>query len=163
MLKIPDAVNLATGQKWYTCALCGASYDEMEMVFTSGSTLPVEDETLTGATSGATAVVDNVKLISGTWAGGDAAGVIWCTAPSAFDFDTGHWGTSGENINGSTAGSNCLTMVLYGNKKSYGRYYPEGETVERDGKILCTAHDQARYSFRDKDEQRIEISEETDE
>ncbi len=162
MLHIPDAVNQASGEKWFTCRMCGAAYDLVELSFTSGSTLPVEDETLTGATSGATAVVDFVKLTSGSWAGGDAAGVIWCTAPSAFDGDTGHWGTEDEIINGSTAGSNCLTLDGYGNKKSFGRYYPESETIERDGVRLCTAHNQARWAFKDKDAQEVDISEEED-
>lgn len=151
---------MASGKKYFTCALCGAAYDMVEIVFTSGGiTAPVADETLTGATSGATAIVDTVKLISGAWGAGTAAGIIWCTSPSVFDSDTGHWGTSGENINGSTAGDNCLTMTLYGNKKSYGRYYSEDDIVERDGTYLCLAHNSARWNFKDKNEQNIEIDE----
>lgn len=43
--------------------------------FTSGGTTEiVEGNTITGATSGATAYVERVVLTSGTWAGGDAAG-----------------------------------------------------------------------------------------
>ena len=162
MLKIPDAINLASGKKYYTCRLCGASYDEMELPYKLGGTAPVVGETITGATSGATAVVDNIKLISGAW-DGTAAGILWCTSPSAFDFDTGHWGYVnpttgvGEAITGSTAAS--FTLDGYGHKKSYGRYYPEDEIVERDGTYLCLAHDQARHSFKDKDEIDANIDE----
>lgn len=46
-----------------------------ELAFTSGGTYEVvAGNTITGATSGATAVVTKVILTSGTWAGGDAAG-----------------------------------------------------------------------------------------
>ena len=155
MLKIPDAINLASGKKYYTCRLCGASYDEMELPYKLGGTAPVVGETITGATSGATAVVDNIKLISGAW-DGTAAGILWCTSPSAFDFDTGHWGTKNEVVTSSTG---SFTLDGYGHKKSYGRYYPEDEIVERDGTYLCLAHNSARWNFKDKNEQNIEIDE----
>lgn len=46
-----------------------------EVSFTSGGTTVIaEGNTVTGATSAATAVVKRVVLISGSWAGGDAAG-----------------------------------------------------------------------------------------
>jgi hypothetical protein len=47
------------------------------IAFTSGGTYEVqEDDTITGATSGATAVVKRIIVSSGTWAGGDAAGTF---------------------------------------------------------------------------------------
>ena len=169
MLRIPDAINLANGKKYYTCRLCGASYDEVEIPFTSGVTIPVVPtsttvgETLAGVTSGDTAVVDNVKLISGAW-DGTAVGIVWCTSPTGFDFDTGHWGyrhpITGvyEAVTG-TGGATRFTLNGYGNKKSYGRYYPEDEIVERDGTYLCLAHNSARWNFKDKNEQNVEIDE----
>ena len=45
-----------------------------ELVFTSGSTEIAEGDTITGATSGATAVVTRVVLESGSWGAGTAAG-----------------------------------------------------------------------------------------
>lgn len=46
-----------------------------ELSFTSGGTTEIaEGDTITGATSGATATVKRVVLTSGTWAGGTAAG-----------------------------------------------------------------------------------------
>jgi hypothetical protein len=150
-----------SGQKWYSCNLCGTQYDEVEIVFASGSVVPAEGEILTGATSGATAVALDWQLVSGSWSGGTAAGIIWAELPSGFDFDTGHWGSEDEAITGSLA--TTFTMVGYGNKKSYGRLYPEDEVIDRDGATLCLFHSKARYNFRDKNEQEIEISEETDE
>lgn len=175
MLRIPDGVNLASGKKYYTCRLCGAAYNEVEIPFTSGVTVPVipvrdDDgeittvgETLTGVTSGDTAIVDNVKLISGAW-DGSAAGIVWCTSPTGLDFDTGHWGYIhpttgvGEAVTGA-AGAARFTLAEYGNKKSYGRYYPEDEIVERDGTYLCLAHNSARWNFKDKNDQIIDIDE----
>lgn len=161
MLKIPDAVNLASGKKWYVCRQCGSAYNEVDIPYKLGTATPTVGQTITGVTSGATAVVNNIKLVSGTWSG-TAAGTIRGTSPSAFDFDTGHWGYVhpttgvGEVVTSSTG---SFTLDGYGHKKSYGRYYPEGEVVENDGYYLCLAHDQARHSFRDKDEIDANISE----
>lgn len=49
-----------------------------QIAFTSGGTyIPQKGDTVTGNTSGETAVVDSLSaLTSGTWAGGDAAGTI---------------------------------------------------------------------------------------
>jgi len=61
--------------------------------FTSGGTTEIKaGDTITGATSTETAVVDRVDLTSGTWAAGDAAGNLYATSISgAF--------TATENIN----------------------------------------------------------------
>jgi len=56
---------------------CGE--DETEDVileFDTGTAEFTEDATLTGQTSGATAVIDEVTVDSGSWAGGDAAGFL---------------------------------------------------------------------------------------
>jgi hypothetical protein len=155
MLKIPDAINLASGKKYYTCRQCGSAYDEVDIPYKLGTATPTVGQTITGATSGATAVVNNIKLVSGAWSG-TATGTIRGTSPSAFDFDTGHWGTENEVVTSSTG---SFTLDGYGHKKSYGRYYPEDEIVERDGTYLCLAHNSARWNFKDKNEQNIEIDE----
>jgi len=155
MLRIPDGLNLASGKKWYTCRLCGSAYDEVDIPYKLGTATPTVGQTITGATSGATAVVNNIKLVSGAWSG-TAAGTIRGTSPSAFDFDTGRWGSHDEIVSSSTG---SFTLDGYGHKKSYGRYYPEGEVVENDGYYLCLAHDQARNSFKDKDEINADMDE----
>ena len=74
--------------------------------FTSGSTEFTAGETLTGATSAATGVVVNYYLLDsggGSWAAGNAAGVVWLS---------GITGTfQAEDLNGSVAGTDCATSA----------------------------------------------------
>ena len=61
-------------------ALAGTTYG---LLFTSGGAHEVEvGDTLTGATSAATAVVSSITLSSGSWAGTDAAGQFILTGQS---------------------------------------------------------------------------------
>ena len=74
-----------------------------EVAFTSGGPAqPLEAQTLTGATSGATAVIGRVIVTSGTWAGGDAAGRLILTA------QTGAFQSENLNIGASL---NVLTVA----------------------------------------------------
>lgn len=75
---------------------------EYHIEFSSGGTTEiVEGNKITGATSGATAYVEGVSLYSGTWAGGDAAGILFLKDVS---------GTfQAENLNVG-AGSNLATI-----------------------------------------------------
>jgi hypothetical protein len=68
-----------------------------------GATEIVEGDTIVGATSAATAVVERIVLQSGTWAGGDAAGYF------AVSGVTGNF--TGENLNVSGGGSNLATST----------------------------------------------------
>lgn len=53
------------------------------VAFTSGGTYEVKPgDTITGATSSATAVVMGIRLTSGTWGGGDAAGILFVRSDS---------------------------------------------------------------------------------
>lgn len=55
--------------------ITGGFLNDMVIPFSGGGTTEVAvGDTITGATSGATAVVSQVLLYSGTWSGGDAAG-----------------------------------------------------------------------------------------
>lgn len=85
----------------YKCAL-------RSMAFTSGgTTAPTIGETVTGATSGATGVIVDWAVTAGTWAAGDAAGLLILRLVS---------GTfASENLNGSAAGSNFATGAATGN------------------------------------------------
>lgn len=80
--------------------------------------------------------------------------------------DALHGHTSSDTVTQTTTvihpASARFRLDGYGNRKSYGRYYSEDEIVERDGVFLCLAHNSARWNFRDKDEQIVEISEETE-
>lgn len=53
-----------------------------KLAFNSGSTEPSVGDTISGATSGATATVFEVDVSSGSFGGGDAAGDIWLTNQS---------------------------------------------------------------------------------
>lgn len=155
----PWASTTQEHEKWYSCKKCGAFDIKVDIPFTSGSVEPQEGEVLTGATSGETATVVSVSLSSGSWAGGDAAGWVLCSAPSTWDFDTGHWGTEDEDINGSTGGNNILTVNGYGHIKKYGRLYRKGEIIESEWGNLCTAHYEARTRFKDLDAVELDDTE----
>ena len=73
------------------------------MAYDSGSVAPVVGEALTGDTSSATGNVISYTLASGTWGGGDAAGVITLGAVTGTFIDN-------EDITGSTGGANILTV-----------------------------------------------------
>ncbi len=132
-------------QRYYTCSLCGTAHYEAEIQFTSGSVAPTVGETLTGATSTDTGVVAVVDLISGSYAGGDAAGYITMTSPTGYDSVQGTVFSDTETVNGSTGGTNILTVNHDGILKQYGTFYAEGDMVEKDGKRYCRWHYQWRY------------------
>lgn len=88
-----------------------------ELAFTSGGTYEVlEGDTITGATSTETAVVERINLTSGTWAGGDAAGWLTLSSPSgAFQ---------AENLN---VGANMNVATIAGDADAI--------TLEPDGRL----------------------------
>jgi hypothetical protein len=78
-----------TSGGWRTRTLNTKAFDASviasitKLAFTSGGTYEVVvGDTITGATSAATATVFDVELTSGTWAGGDAAGNLWLNSQS---------------------------------------------------------------------------------
>ena len=74
-----------------------------ELIFTSGGTTEIEvGDTITGATSSATAVITKIIKSSGTWAGGDAAGRVF------FAEQTGTFQAENLNIGAS---SNVATIA----------------------------------------------------
>lgn len=103
---IPDAVqivNVTDGDKIHFCVL------DKVIVFTSGGTGEVKrGDTLTGATSSATAKVREVILDSGSWAGGDAAGWFLCDHEDV----TGTLQSENANQAGSGTQSNIVTIVV---------------------------------------------------
>lgn len=81
------------------------------VAFTSGGTTAIaEQDTITGATSSATATVERVILTSGTWAGGDAAGRLILSGQTGTfqseNLDTG----SGSNL--ATIGGDSVAITL---------------------------------------------------
>lgn len=82
-----------------------------ELAFTSGGTDEiVEGDTITGATSGATAVITRVVLTSGTWAAGTAAGkFIFASQTGTFQAENLDVGAS-PNL--ATIGGNSSAITL---------------------------------------------------
>lgn len=82
-----------------------------EMAFTSGGTYVIaEGDTITGATSGATAVVTRVVLESGTFASGDAAGrLIFASQTGTFQAEDLN---VGANLNVATIAANSSAITL---------------------------------------------------
>lgn len=59
-------------------ALIDPGYLAWPMPFTGGGTeVPNVGDVISGATSGDTAEIAKIEVISGSWAAGDAAGVLW--------------------------------------------------------------------------------------
>jgi len=102
------AMYRSTSGGWVAVAL------GFELAFTSGGTYEVKvGDTITGATSTATAVVTRVTLKSGTFAAGDAAGMI------NFASQTGTFAAEnlnvGANLNVATIAGNSTAITLLPN------------------------------------------------
>jgi hypothetical protein len=95
----------STGSGWSQVAL------GRELAFTSGGTYEiVEGDTITGATSAATAVITRVVLESGTWGGGDAAGrLIFASQSGTFQSENLN---VGANTNVATIAGNSSAITL---------------------------------------------------
>ena len=162
MIDIPDSMNdfgRDRSEKWRTCHYCGEVTNKAVISFDSGSTLPVEDETLTGATSANTGIVSEVILTSGTWAGGDAAGQILLTTPTGYDAEAQEIFTDNETLTGSTAGADCATVNGVGSLVVDGVMYPEGDMVFYKGVWHCKSHYQWRWANEWLDDVKIKLNE----
>lgn len=160
----PKAPDLSTGhhEKWKTCYHCSVKYLTCELKYDSGgTTAPIVGETLTGADSGDTGVVTEVEtLLSGTSAGGDAAGFITLDTITGYDGEQLTMFEDNEAINGSTAGSNCLTADGEGQVHIGGIFYPKRLMVKYEGRWYCLWHAKSLMRLRELDKQKINISEE---
>lgn len=127
--------------RWYECVACGKLRKRVTIKFISGGTEPQEDETLTGAASGDTGVVDEVEKVSGTWAGGDAAGYVYLKDYTGADEESFRAFQADESINGSVGGNGLITVDSYQPWVTfYGRMYREGDTAVYQGKRYCLGH-----------------------
>lgn len=106
----------ATTSGWTSVAL------GRELSFTSGGTTEITaGQTITGATSGATAVLTRVVLETGTWAGGDAAGrFIFASQTGTFQ---------AENIN---VGASLNLATIAGDSSAI--------TLSPGGRFECVQH-----------------------
>ena len=109
----------------YAAVDASASGDHT-LAYTSGGTYEiVPGDTITGATSGATARVVSVGQTSGTWAGGDAAGT--------FILDTVSGTFQAENLN---VGANSNVATIGGASSAVAATDQDGVAVVRDAEIV---------------------------
>ena len=120
------------------------------MGFNSGGvTEIVEGDTIVGATSAATAVVERVVLQSGTWAGGDAAG-YFAVSGVAGNFTGENLNVGGVNLATSTNTYQATTLLpggryefitenFYGSTATRRMYGCDGvnRAFEFDGTVFC--------------------------
>ncbi len=100
---------VATTGGWSLCNL------GRELAFTSGGTVEILDgQTITGATSGATAVVGRVVRASGDWSAGTAAGFIYFASQTGtFQAENLNVGAS-MNVASIAANSTAVTLAKSG-------------------------------------------------
>ena len=149
------------GEKWYECAACGPARLYVRLLFTSGSVEPTLGETLTGAGSGCTGIVDRVHLYSGSYAGGDAVGDVLLLSPTGYDIGTQLCFTAGEAINGSVSGDAFMACdpETRGLLSREGRLYRQGDTTLKNGKRYCNFHYHYKWDKRSRQESPFEIDE----
>lgn len=163
--KFPHNTDL--NQRFYACVICGTPHRTIELQFINGSTEPSEDDVLTGASSTDSGTVESVALWTGTWAGGDAAGIIELSDPSglsAQDSDTNPFTafTLSENIdNTTTTDTNVMQChaTNLGQGKQYGRFHPEGNIIKYRGQKYCRWHFDYRFKQEWDEEQHLDIEE----
>lgn len=146
------------GEKWDYCVWCGPQSIRSILHFDSGSSEPTVGETVTGATSGDTGVLAEVNLVTGSWAGGDAAGVFvlnTLTGSSINDKCNAYVFSDDENLNGSTTGNNFATANGAGSVTRTGIMYPESDLVFYRGKNYCRPHFEWRYKTEFIDDQKL--------
>ena len=171
MIKTKFYHNTDLNQRWYDCVVCGTSHRTIELQFISGSTEPSVGDVLTGSSSGDSGTVVTVTLWDGTWAGGDASGIIDLSSPSGLSSQTADSNpftafTLSEAIeNTTTAASNVMSChaTVYGQGKQYGRPHPEGDVIRYRGKIYCNRHFIYRFQQEWDDEEKIDIKEDNSE
>jgi hypothetical protein len=174
------------GEKWDECCLCGIRQYRAIVPFDTGVHEPSADtwtnpggvktftdgETLTGATTGHTGILETLYLTSGSWAGGDAAGTMLLRSPTGYDsvllqiFQNNELIKSGAttiatvNVPSNTINPNtnlpyANPTVTYGSVTVSGRMVSDGDLIEYQGKKYCKEH--YGFKFRHDWEDEIKI------
>ena len=164
----PPSPSPGHHEKWKPCHLCTFYYGhdkwktcELKYTSSGGKTVPVEDETLTGASSGHTGVVVEVETpLSGTWAGGNATGYLTLDTLVGDDGEQGTIFEDDEAINGSTAGDDCLTADGTGIVKTWAVMWPKSQLTKWRGHYYCQEHLGFRTRPILRDEDKLIVTEE---
>ena len=139
----PDSANSfsdAENSGWHSCIVCGTQQFKGILYFDSGSVAPAVNETLTGATSGNTGVVEAVYLRSGSYSGLDAAGCIEFSSVTGYERETYRVFQDNEDLNGSVGGANIATANGSGSVVINGILYPDKDLIEHNGQWYCKPH-----------------------
>lgn len=125
--------NATTAGLYKTSASGWVAVHELELTFTSGGTyVMAAGNTITGVTSGATAVLSRVVIRSGSFAGGDAAGTLTLVSQSGV-FVAENLNV-GANLNVATIAAD--TQTVFGREM----YFTSGGTYEvLDGDTITGA------------------------
>lgn len=109
--KVPRDVLLQNNHASATVYVDLSNDAGFSLNYTDGGAAVVVGDTITGETGGATGVVLSISLVSGTWAGGDAAGVIRIhTKTGTFQSETIKVGT---NLNCATIAADSDIRGLF--------------------------------------------------
>lgn len=91
--------------------ITGGFLNDMVIPFSSGGATEIEvGDTITGATSGATAIISQILESSGTWASGDAAGFFVAKR----DHITGTFGSENVYVGSGTNDATVTVQVDHG-------------------------------------------------
>jgi hypothetical protein len=129
---------------WGHCVFCGRFYTQYEIHYTGAAHTPAVGETITGVSSGKTAIVESVT----PYKTGGPEGTIVVVSPSGIF-------TDGESISGSTSGASFSVCQSYADKR-YGFGYPDTALIPFEGKTYCRPHFNA-YTQTILDKQRPDI------
>lgn len=124
-----------------------------QLAFTSGGTTELaEGDTITGLTSGCTAVIKRIQVTSGTWAGGDAAG--WITlASQSTTFQAENIGNDGASDHATIAGDSAVQTLQPSGRLDYdiSNFADPATGADRvycaDGVNKCYEFDGTTFAF----------------
>lgn len=146
-----DSVDGLSGGMWVESSSGWAPVVlSKKLDFTSGGTTEIEEgNTITGASSGATATVKRVVVKSGTWAGGDVSGYM-IIADQVLNFQSEVINIGGVNA-ANASGNSATVTLLPGGRYEFETYnfFGQAATIrmygcdgvnpafEFDGSVFC--------------------------
>ena len=154
-LRLKDFPEKIRGEQMVSCRLCGTEWRRILVPLESGSVEPQTDESITGASSGDTGVVVEYKLLSGSFAGGDAVGELMLKNATGVNV-SGWWGTKSEALNGSVGGNDIMTLSWEGIEQVHGIKYPLSHMVKYNGVWYCAPH--AKFKQESDEKKKIELN-----
>ena len=140
------------GEKWYECVLCGPKRVTAIVEIDRAIGGPTVGETITGATSGHTGIVEKVypmltvphrygESAYGTYSYGgcERKKVILSSATGHDDINLEIF-QNGEYLNGTISGVSFSVVNGLGSIQISGRLVPDSNIIEYHGKHYCRAH-----------------------